>query len=122
MPKQIIFKIWSKISYVTGRLVRNYMLFIIHYCVFSIISLGGSRLNLKKPTGQSAWNDWNNGLSSPLITKQSGKRWVINYVSWCFKSKNVWLLGLLPFIVIIKTTETELGIPTLESSLTYTLF
>ena len=120
--KHFISKILSKIFRVSRRLTRNYILLIIYYVMLPIIALCGSKIDLKKPSGNSFWRDWDEDVQSKLVLKQTGKWWVVSYVSWCYKSKNIWMLFLLQFILILKTTENSSETPTLESSLMYTLF
>ncbi len=122
MIKNLIFKIWSKISRKARKLVRQYVLIIIRYIMFPIISLAGSKMILKKPAGSSLWSEWNEKFYSELIAKQSEKHWVVSYILWSYRTKNLWALFLLPFILLLKATEESGDAPTLESSLTYTLF
>jgi len=120
--KNFIFKIWSKISRKARKLARQYVLTIIRYIVFPIISLAGSKMILKNPTGSSLWSEWNEKFYPKLIAKQSEKHWIVSYTLWSYRSKNLWALFLLPFILLLKATEEQEDAPTLESSLTYTLF
>lgn len=122
MCKHFILRVWSKISVKISRLTKRYVLTILYYVVLPIIALSGHRVSLEKPLRESEWHNWSENNELKLIFKQSGKNWVFNYMSWAFRSKNVWAVFLLPFILILKITEEPSGGPPPESLLMYTLY
>lgn len=122
MLTRIIYKIWSKISRATRRIARNYTLFILRFVVLPLIALAGSKIIWKKPAGNSLWSEWNEKPGQELVKKQTEKNWVIGYFFWTFQRENQWAIFLFPFILMLKATEEPGEAPTLESSLTYTLF
>lgn len=120
--KYVTTKIYRKLARLARTLARNYTLAVLFHVVFPIIRLAGSKMVLEKPSAPSLWSEWNKKSESELISKQSGKCWVMGYLSWCYKSGNMWALFLLPFICILKATEESADMPSSESLLMYTLF
>lgn len=123
--KHLISKIWSKIARRVRKLARQYVLLIMRYVIFPIISLAGSKMVLEKPEVSSLWLSWGGKSGQELISKQPGENWIIQYLSWTFKkgnSKNHWAIFLLPFILILQAAEEPGDGPSPESLMIYTLF
>ena len=121
MIQHLLSKISSKLSAIICPFVRNCVLRILHYVVLPIIGLSGSGI---ARTGQNStlWHSWTEYNKSALIQKQSGKSWLVHYVTFLFASKNFWMLSLLPFIIILKSVERHSDAPATESLLMYTLY
>lgn len=121
MLKNLIYKISTKISRRVRALARNYVLLVLHYCLFPIIGLSENSITGKERS-ETLWHDWREHNRQALTEKQSGKNWLIYYLSWAFRSKNLWMVSLLPFIIILKSVERPSDTPAPESLLTYTLY
>lgn len=118
----LISKLWSKIARRVRKLARRYVLLVIRYIVLPIIGLAGSKIVLKKPSASSLRSAWDTESGQALISKQSGKNWVRQYLSWTFQKGNRWAVFLLPFILILWACEEPGGAPSPESLMIYTLF
>ena len=86
------------------------------------MGLAGSKITMNKPSAKNLWSEWSDKSNPGLISKQPGKNWVLNYLSWTFRSGNLWAIFLCPFMLILKATEESSDIPLPESLMTYTLF
>lgn len=117
-----ISRVWTKISLRLSGYIRNYVLRVLHNVVFPIIGLAGTEMVLEKPDTKTMWHAWTEKNLPELISKQSGKNWVFNYVRRSVESKNSRAMFLLPFIIVLKITAPPKESPSPESSLMYTLF
>lgn len=114
-------EIFSKIARRARKLIRSYILAVIYFVMLPIIALAGSKLALTN-SGKSGWREWGMRSEPPLVKKQSGKSWILRYLAWAFRTKNIWAISVLPFILILKGAEEPSGAPSEESLMIYTLF
>jgi hypothetical protein len=122
MNKNIIYKIWLKISHRVLKLIRNYTLCVLYYIVFPIISLAGSKMKTKKSPAESSWLTWGDSFDKGVITRQTTENWSIRYLSWSLKSGNIWAIFLYPFFLILKSAENSSDTPSPGFLMVYTLF
>lgn len=122
MFEHFIVKVWSKIARRALRLARNYLLILMRYVIFAVISLAGSKMLLKKPAAPSLWSEWSEKKEPGLIFKQNETNWLCHYLSWTCQKGNLWGVFLLPFILTLKATEETAERPSPESLMIYTLF
>ena len=112
---------WGKVSRRLSRYAKNYTLRVVYFIVLFVISLAGSKIALQKSSGGSQWQSVEK-LGGATVTKHSRDTWVWGYLNRAFRTKNFWLIPLLPFLLLVKLLQDPAEAPSPDASLIYTLY
>lgn len=122
------YKAWNLLARYFAASARLALSGISFYIIVVTAGKMGSSLRLTAPAPtRSGWapRDTLSGerLISPDIfpTRPSIDRsWILDYVSWAARSRNLWAVSLLPFLILLAAfeTDTQRSVP----SETYTLY
>ena len=105
----IPYRVWNKLAGHYAEFARLCVLVACYYVVFTVVGRMGSSLVLNPQ--DSAESLWVPRQSLPSTTYGSQYRvsgefpalrnWIISFVSWAFRSGNIWAVFILPFFVLV---------------------
>ncbi|OHA26496.1 MAG: hypothetical protein A3C06_02875 [Candidatus Taylorbacteria bacterium RIFCSPHIGHO2_02_FULL_46_13] len=119
--KKFAYKVWPKVSSRVSKFGKKYTLRVIYSIVLPLIRLAGTNLTVQKTTMATLWQNWEQ-KNQQVISKQSGNHWLVHYITWAYRSRNLWALFLLPFITILRNLEESPDDQPPEALLLYTLY
>lgn len=120
--KYTVGELWKKIFRRVSRYARSYALNITYYVVLPVIGFGGSKLVIKKPDGGTSWENMKDTPVAFIVSPQSGKSWLLDFITQTFNTGNFRVLALLPLIIILKIFDDPAEEPSSAALLIYTLY
>lgn len=108
-----LYRLWGRAARLYAKVVRRVLLMLCH-AVISLAGLAGTSLVLARPAAnRSLWHA-RETLPTSAYGSQfeaagpgwTGRPWRA-LVDWAVRSRNVWLIALVPFLVILSLLETE---------------
>lgn len=123
------YRAWNKLARIYAGFGETLLLRICFFTVLVPTGWAGSSLRLDRPRSErSLWLPRQNvpevayqelhGSQGRRVQKQS---WVSHYISWSRCSKQMWLLALLPFLLLLSWLRSGEEEPALPENI-YTLF
>jgi hypothetical protein len=111
------FRAWNKLAMLFAAAARVYVARVCLYTVFAAVGLLGSNMEMELPhspasgwTRRQAPRTMNYLSSSDLGPPDRRKRgWLRAYVAWAGQSRNLWALGLIPFLLLLALLEEDVG-------------
>lgn len=122
------YRAWNKLAREFSRGARHWLIGICYYVILVAVGQTKSSIKLKHPSPQeSSWvaRRGRTVEHAPHLdgsARESPRRgWIRSYTSWAVQSGNTWVLGLLPFIVMLSALEVDQQENPLPADI-YTLF
>ena len=110
---QAVYGLWVRASRLYAKIARQIVLILCH-AVITAVGLAGTSLTLERPApGRSLWQA-RQSLPVAAYTSQfeaAGPAWAHRpwraLFDWAVRSRNVWLVLLVPFLILVSVLDTE---------------
>lgn len=94
---------WNRQASRCSNLLRTIIVHVCYFIVLTPLRLIGSRF---APEGASF--RWTDAVFPPLDSRPSRSiGWIRRYLVWARETSNLWALSLLPFLLLLRTVETD---------------
>jgi hypothetical protein len=110
---EMLYRVWVRASRLYAKIARRVLLMLCHG-VISVVALTGTSLVLARPAaGHSLWQA-REALPTAVYGSQfdasapgwAGRPWRA-LIDWAIRSRNVWLVCLVPFLALVAMLDTE---------------
>ena len=110
------YKIWNGIAKKFTRIARLCVAGACFYIIFIAVGRTGANIGLTPPDGNTKTLWFSRSATAGRVDvyepKATGKEstqtsWIKAFISWAIESRNVWACCLLPFLLLLRTHETE---------------
>jgi hypothetical protein len=125
----VLYRTWNKAAAKIARCASLGVMGICFYIILATVGRSGSTLGLDHPTtAKSFWiprepqgSLGHNSLRGNTVKVIPHRHWALALIIWVVKTRNIWVLCLLPFFFLLAILESETEEGTFPTS-TYTLF
>jgi hypothetical protein len=125
---KVPYRIWNKSAKLYARFAQTYLMAICYYIIVTIVRLAGkSRQFVPTRSSSSSWvllrslpGDVYDSQYEAFDPLSSRPPWIVGFVSWAWRTRNICALCVLPFLIMISVLESDNA--TAHAPNIYTLF
>jgi hypothetical protein len=112
----LAYRIWNRLARQFGEFASELILRICFFVILSGTGLAGSAIRLNPPgSKESFWKPRGTVLPevyhhrfSDALKRQTGEQgWISSLLSWAHHSGNIWVFGLVPFILLLSMLDSH---------------
>jgi hypothetical protein len=111
-----LYRGWNQVSTRVASFVRWWVSSITFHLIVRVVGRSAGTAVLKDlEAGQSFWRNrstlttasFSGQYNRPYRRDGQTENWVIDYIRWCFASRNGWLAFLIPFLLVLRAVSVE---------------
>jgi hypothetical protein len=107
-----LYKLWNSLTRNYSLILQKWVNGICFYIIITSVGLAGknNRFSNSSNNNPSMWRTrstlnreaFNSQYNESHDKTNRGGKWIRNYIRWSISTRNKWILGLLPFIILLK--------------------
>jgi hypothetical protein len=107
-----LYKLWNRLTRSYSLILQKWVNGICFYAIINSVGLAGKNIRFSDSSinNPSMWQTrstlnreaFHSQYNESHDKTNRGGKWIGNYIRWSISTRNKWILGLLPFIVLLK--------------------